>query len=69
MTSDDTKLLEVLQLTPGEWVANLYRLNVMVHSRASSLRSKGHLIECKKFGKKDYRYRIVPLVAVGGPVA
>lgn len=60
MTSDVKKLLEVLQLTPGEWVGNLYRLKVMVHSRISDIRKMGHKVECKKYGRSDYRYRLVP---------
>jgi hypothetical protein len=66
--SDNQKLLEALQAAPGEYIPNLYSLNIMIHSRVSDLRRQGYNIECKKFGKKDYRYRLVPFVAVGGPV-
>ena len=58
-TNGNQLLLEALSSTPGEWVGNLYRLNIMVHSRVSDLRKKGHKIECKQFGKGDYRYRLV----------
>jgi len=53
----------------GGWAADLYRTTgCIVHSRISSLRDRGHVIECKRFGRRDFRYRLVPMVAVGGPV-
>lgn len=58
--SDAAHVLAILRAWHGEWVPNLYRVSgVMVHSRISDLRRKGHRIECKRFGRGDYRYRIV----------
>lgn len=59
MTSDCDLLLTVLQAAHGQWVKDLYHLNVMVHSRIADLRKRGHTIECQRFGRKDYRYRLV----------
>lgn len=57
--SDCEALLVVLQAAHGEWVPDLYRMHVMVHSRVADLRKRGYVIECKKFGVKDYRYRLI----------
>ncbi len=57
--TDTERLLSALQSAPGEYVPDLYRLNMMVHSRAADLRRAGHVIECRRFRRKDYRYRLV----------
>lgn len=58
--TDTERVLHALQAHPGEWVENLYeRTRCMVHSRVADLRTAGHLIECKRFGRKDWRYRII----------
>lgn len=36
-----------------------YRLGVMLHSRVSDLRKRGHVIECWRDGD-DYLYRLIP---------
>lgn len=57
--TDCEMVLLTLRAAHGQWVENLYHLNVMVHSRVAELRRRGHKIECKRFGASDYRYRIV----------
>lgn len=58
--TDAERVLRELQRTPGEWVPDLYaRTHAMVHSRVADLRAEGHVIEVRRFGAKDYRYRIV----------
>lgn len=57
--TDCGRLLAALQSKPGRFVPDLYRMNMMVHSRVADLRKQGHEIECKRFGHKDYRYRLV----------
>ena len=53
-------VLAWLSATPGEWVGDLYlKTRTMVHSRIADLRARGHNIECRCFGKGDYRYRLV----------
>jgi hypothetical protein len=58
--SDADVVLAILLMSQGEWVPHLYTLSgCMVHSRVAELRRKGYLIECKRFGPSDYRYRLV----------
>jgi hypothetical protein len=58
--SDSDLLLIRLQAAHGDWVGDLYSdLRVMVHSRIADLRRRGYQIECKMFGRGDYRYRLV----------
>lgn len=64
--SDCDLVLTVLQAAHGDWVPDLYRLHVMVHSRVAELRRRGYLIECRRFGVKDYRYRLVAGQDLGG---
>jgi hypothetical protein len=53
------RILRILERHPGEWVGNLYgRGTGMVHSRVAELRRKGYRIECRCFGRGDYRYRL-----------
>lgn len=59
-TTDTDLVLTVLRAAHGAWVPDLYeKTRVMVHSRIADLRRRGYQIECKKFGAKDYRYRLV----------
>lgn len=59
--TDNEKVLTVLTAHEGEWVEALYlRTHTMVHSRISDLRRKGHDIECRCFGRGDFRYRLLP---------
>jgi hypothetical protein len=54
------RVLEVLRRSKGEFVPHLYaQTGVMVHSRVSDLRKRGHVIEMRRFGPGDYRYRLV----------
>lgn len=63
--TDCGRLLAALQARAGGWLKDAYRMNMMVHSRVADLRKQGYEIECKRFGHKDYRYRlIVPVAAV-----
>ncbi len=58
--TDGEKILAELIKADGEYVGDLYeKTHTMVHSRIADLRRKGHLIECKRFGKGDFRYRLV----------
>lgn len=58
--TDVERVLTVLTNAHGGWVQDLYRATgCMVHSRVAELRRRGHLIECKRFGHRDYRYRLV----------
>lgn len=64
--TDCERVLAVLQAAEGEWVADMYgKTRCMVHSRVADLRKDGHVIEQRRFGKKDYRYRLVVPVRVG----
>ena len=57
--TDNERVLQALRQSRGEWVGDLYqRTRCMVHSRVADLRREGHTIECKKFGRGDYRYRL-----------
>lgn len=67
--TDCERLLAALRLHSGEFVPDLYRLGLMVHSRISDLRAEGHTIECRRFGRKDYRYRLIPPAVAGAAVA
>jgi hypothetical protein len=59
LTDSDLVLLE-LRKAKGEWVQDLYaKTSVMVHSRIAELRQRGHVIECRCFGRGDYRYRLL----------
>lgn len=58
--TDCELLLTVLRAAHGRWVPDLYgSTRVMVHSRIADLRKQGHMIDCQRFGRKDYRYRLV----------
>jgi biotin operon repressor len=58
--TDCALLLTVLRAAHGRFVEDLYgKSRCMVHSRIADLRKQGHQIECRRFGYKDYRYRIV----------
>ena len=58
--TDVERVLTVLQNAHGEWVGDLYlKTSTMVHSRVAELRRRGHQIECRCFGRNDYRYRLV----------
>lgn len=53
-------VLQALREAKGDWVEGMYqKTGVMVHSRVSDLRRQGYRIECKHFGRGDYRYRLV----------
>lgn len=68
--SDTERLLFALRAHTGEYVGDLYkRCSCMVHSRIADLRRDGHVIECKKFGHGDYRYRLIEGSAIIGPCA
>ena len=57
--SDADFVLLTLRKAQGAWVSDLYgKTGVMVHSRVAELRTRGHRIECKRFGG-EYRYRLV----------
>ena len=60
---DCITLLDALEAakeaTPDGWLKDPYHLNVMVHSRANDLRKLGYIVEMRRFGTKDYRYRLV----------
>ena len=59
-TSDCDLVLTVLRAAHADWVPDLYgKTRVMVHSRVAELRKREHRIECKCFGKNDWRYRLV----------
>jgi hypothetical protein len=61
--TDVGMVLAVLQRSRGEWVPKMYlQTGVMVHSRVADLRRAGYTIECRCFGRGDYRYRLT-----GGP--
>ena len=57
--SDCDALLIALQAKHGDWLEDAYSMRMMVHSRVADLRKRGYKIECKKFGRKDYRYRLI----------
>ena len=58
--SDTQRVLDCLQAARGGWCADLYRRTAcMVHSRIAELRRRGYVIECKRFGQGDYRYRLL----------
>jgi hypothetical protein len=58
--SDCQRVLLLLQRAKGDWVGDLYRkTGCMVHSRIADLRKRGHSIECKQFGRGDWRYRLI----------
>lgn len=58
--TDADHVLSILRAWKGDWTPHLYQTaGVMVHSRVADLRRRGHEIECKRFGAKDYRYRLV----------
>lgn len=58
--TDATRILTILRRYEGEWVADLYGLtHCMVHSRIADLRRRGYRIDCKRFARGDYRYRLV----------
>ena len=58
--TDTERVLKCLTDAQGAYVADLYgRTRCMVHSRISDLRKQGHVIEMKRFGHRDYRYRLV----------
>lgn len=58
--SDNELVLDELKRARGGWVDDLYaRTQTIVHSRISDLRKQGHKIECKRFGPRDWRYRLV----------
>jgi biotin operon repressor len=60
-STDTQRVLDVLKATPGEYVGDLYtKTNTMVHSRIADLRAAGHTIESKCFGRRDWRYRLLP---------
>ena len=59
-TTDCDLVLTILRAAHGDWVSDIYgKTRVMVHSRVAELRKRGHRIECKCFGKNDWRYRLV----------
>ena len=63
-SSDSERVLAALKDQVGEWVPDLYRkCHCMVHSRIADLRKQGYTIECKCFGKGDYRYRLTEELA------
>lgn len=67
MTHRDHVLI-LLSLARGGWVGDLYsQTHVMVHSRIADLRRRGYQIECKRFGRGDYRYRLVSSPMEGAP--
>lgn len=58
--TDTEMVLTVLRAAHGAWVPDLYgKTRAMVHSRVANLRQQGHIIECRRFGSKDYRYRLI----------
>jgi hypothetical protein len=58
--SDCQRVLLLLQRAKGNWVEDLYgKTHCMVHSRIADLRKRGHSIECKQFGRGDWRYRLI----------
>lgn len=58
--TDGARILSKLRAARGEWVENLYGTTAcMVHSRIAELRRRGFVIECRRFGQGDYRYRLV----------
>lgn len=60
VATDCELVLEVLRRSRGEWVPHLYaQTGVMVHSRIPELRKRGYDILCRRFGKRDYRYKLV----------
>jgi len=60
VASDADLVLDVLRRSRGAWVPHLYaQTGVMVHSRVPELRRRGYVIECRRFGRRDYRYRLV----------
>jgi hypothetical protein len=60
-TGDKLRVLEALEAANGQGVADLYgKTQCMVHSRIAELRRLGYCIESKRFGYRDYRYRLVP---------
>jgi len=82
MLSDANFMLGVLRETPGSWVAGsaiLQRsfqdrgVGLTVHSRASTLRERGHTIECRVERSEEMRaisyYRLVPPLSDAGSSA
>lgn len=72
--TDCARLLNVLSDGKPHSHNELYRLGMVVHSRISDLRGRGHDIRCERFDWRDlrghrqvsYRYRLVgPLDAEG----
>jgi len=60
LDTDTGRVLYALQRAKGGWVADLYRETAtMVHSRVADLREAGYVIECRCFGRADYRYRLI----------
>jgi hypothetical protein len=58
--TDAEVVLAILRMSRGAWVPHLYTLSgTMVHSRIADLRRRGYQIECKMFGRGDYRYRLI----------
>ena len=58
--TDTERVLTALRDARGGWVQDLYRRTAcMVHSRIAELRRRGYVIECKRFGQGDYRYRLL----------
>ena len=82
MITDANFMLSVLRETPGDWVSGsaiLQRsfqdrgVGLTVHSRASTLRERGHTIECRVERSEEMRaisyYRLVPPLSDAGSSA
>ena len=66
--TDAELVLTILREARGGWVQDLYRRTAcMVHSRIAELRRRGYVIECKRFGQGDYRYRLLEGAAAEVP--
>lgn len=66
--ADKDRILTILRQYEGEYVAGLYQLTgCMVHSRIADLRRRGYRIECKRFARGDYRYKLVDGVGAEPP--
>lgn len=70
--TDCDRLLTALRTGP-KTAAELYRLGMVVHSRAASLREKGYDVRCERVpggGAKSYVYRLAgePMVESEPPV-
>lgn len=61
----DAKVLALLSDGKPHTHHELYALHVIAHSRVSSLRAKGHLIEAWRDGD-DYLYQLVSATPRGG---